>query len=114
MKPKIESRYPVPPIGVKGSMMYELRKALIRMKPGQSFVWQDANFPYRAAGQVGIKVISRKLPQGGWRFWKLGEKKDFKAVVPRRLDFNPNTVIVAAKGNKAQGARGPVGISRFG
>lgn len=98
MKPKIETGIPAP-IGRESSTMSELRNALLLMKPGDSFVWPDANFPYRAASEIGVKVISRKLKEGGWRFWKMGQKKDFPKhfTISRRLDFDPKTFVRACE-----------------
>jgi len=49
-----------------------MRQALLQMQPGDSFVWTKNNkHPYLAAKQVRCKIISRKLPEGGWRIWRV-------------------------------------------
>jgi len=49
-----------------------LRQALLQMKPGDSFVWSKNNkHPHLAAKQVKCKIITRKLPEGGWRIWRV-------------------------------------------
>jgi hypothetical protein len=48
-----------------------LRKALKKMKPGQSFMWDDNALPYHAASSIGIKVKTRKISGLGYRVWKL-------------------------------------------
>jgi|WetSurMetagenome_2_1015567.scaffolds.fasta_scaffold11583_5 hypothetical protein len=45
-----------------------MRRALIQMNPGDTFVWMKNNkHPYIAAKQVKCKIVTCKRPEGGWR-----------------------------------------------
>jgi hypothetical protein len=49
----------------------ELRKAMQTMKPGDSFMWDDNVLPHRVAGQLGMKITTRKIDGEGYRVWQL-------------------------------------------
>ena len=74
---EIQSDAPIPPGRYRTSgLMADLRTAISSMRIGQSFVFlRDNRRPYLAALQIGCKVKTRKLPDGGWRVWKVANKK---------------------------------------
>lgn len=53
---------------------FELREVLRKMKVGESFRWHNSQNVYRAARQLNVKVISRKLNGSGYRIWKVKGK----------------------------------------
>lgn len=70
--PYVSYRHPLPPgRGKATGDMSLLRQTIARMKPGGSFVWdRDNKHPYHAARAVGAVIVTRKLPEGGWRIWR--------------------------------------------
>ena len=50
----------------------DLRKALLKMKPGESFKWAlHYKAPYDAAKQLKIKIATRKINGEGYRVWRV-------------------------------------------
>ena len=78
MKPKltikIDKNQPLPKDKwVDDSMMGAYRKALCSMKQGDSFMVnddRDYKLAYRAAGQVLVKIKTRKVNGQGYRIWR--------------------------------------------
>lgn len=70
--PIISYDVPLPPgRGLATGAMGLLRTTIAGMKPGGSFVWdRDNKHPYTAARAVGAVIVTRKLPEGGWRIWR--------------------------------------------
>ena len=70
------------------SEMQALREAIGSLKPDDSFVY-DGNWkahPYRAARQLGLKIVSRRDEKGGVRIWRVfgkESKKDRRYAIPR-------------------------------
>lgn len=54
----------------------ELREALSKMKPGQSFAWgEDNTRPYNVAKAMKLEIVTKKRNEGGWRVWLVGPAK---------------------------------------
>ena len=70
---RIEDGIPLPPRGQQpDSRSGQMRAALARLQPGQSFVWDGHwSIVYSAARAVGCRVTTRKLETGGIRVWKI-------------------------------------------
>ena len=70
---EIRSDIPIPkgkesPYGVLG----KCKSFLEKLKPGQSFTFHDGtNTLYRVAKLYGMVIKRRKLPDGGWIYWKV-------------------------------------------
>lgn len=68
---EISSDYPPPLRGrirTTGKLA-ELRDAIGKLQPGQSFVWPENKMPYFAAAQTGIAITVRKIGPEGYRVW---------------------------------------------
>lgn len=66
MTVKIESGIPVPRKQPKRSPLDAIFAA---MRPGDSFVWKNANTPLMYAKRMGIRITTRKLNGDGYRVW---------------------------------------------
>lgn len=67
----IESGIPIPK-GYGWGHSYRLRTVLIRMKIGDSFMWEvDNRHVYEIAKELGVRIKTRKLASGGWRVWRV-------------------------------------------
>lgn len=67
---EIERNIPIPPRNHGPKSAYELFQAMLRLMPGDSFVWHstDTNV-YRMAKRVGITIRVGK-ENGNYRIWR--------------------------------------------
>jgi hypothetical protein len=72
---KIETNIPLPQENLAThGIGFELRSALARMSPGDSFVFRENRSPFRAAQQIGARITTRKLDGQGYRVWLIGHR----------------------------------------
>jgi len=70
MKINIETNIPCPTgrqhlEGIRAT----LKRVLLEMVPGESFIYKDNKSLYDAAKQAGVEITIRKV-DGGYRVWK--------------------------------------------
>ena len=71
-----------PPVGRQWAHGHHatLRRALVLIGIGHSFLWADNKSPYRIARELGIGIKTRKEGPQGWRVWKISERKNKEAA----------------------------------
>jgi hypothetical protein len=74
--PVIEKGIPIPPRYSGGRSWY---KVLAGMESGDSFAVEEENLRVAILGVAkrnGIRVVSRKVPEKGWRIWRIGNNSE--------------------------------------
>ena len=70
MKIEIDKTIPCPTGRQRlDGIRFELKQALLKMNPGDSFTHPDNKSLYDAAKQAGVAITTRKI-DGGYRVWK--------------------------------------------
>ncbi len=70
----IHRNIPIPRKQVYSGESHALRRAISGIDIGCSFDWHGTHIhhAYRTAKEVGRKITTRKLEEGGWRVWRTG------------------------------------------
>lgn len=66
---KIEKQVPLIP--KQSCKLSQTSREMMKMLPGDSFLWHENNAIYRQAEAAGIKITTRKINGQGYRVWRV-------------------------------------------